>query len=176
MTTEIQERLIHHETALLTGAVGIDQGWTVSGWPAAGSQAGMRVDRIHRAIGDDRLMLHRFWPDEGEPNHHTHPFALAAHVLGPGCYEVRFQTDSVCHVRAVFRGEMYYEMRTPEVQHSVIPVEGPVYSVAICTPFLPRPQSAHPLPPRLHPFVAEYTPKLRAIVERFFDHLYPEAA
>ena len=166
----LQSRLYEHERGLLLDQHQFDPSkWTKSGWPDKDHPgAGMRVDRIHRAVGKDRVMLHRFTADKGGPALHTHPFMLAAHILGPGTYEVGFGHKGVVTSRVSASAPYYYEMLTREVQHYVLPTgPEPVYTIAIWVPFLAKPLPGHAVTDRL----CEPN-ELRAIIQHYFEQVY----
>lgn len=158
----VQQRLTHYESLLPRMD---DASWDRREWPHEDARAGMRVHRLWRKLGDDQLMLHRFLPEEGTHEPHNHPKAVAAHVLGPGEYEVGFIVGGVCQTRMICSGEFYYEMITPQVRHYVLPRSGPVYSIAIWTEF-PNPSCVPEDPLRL------VSSELRQHVEATFDRLW----
>lgn len=150
--------------------------WNYTTWPASNAPpAGMKVERyVTQPKGSsDRLMLHRFQPDGGDGHIHPHPYALAAHVLGPGMYEVGFYHgpgDAIsCKVpmmsRVLCEGEFYYEMVTSKVAHCVRPITGPIYSVALWTPFPPE----IVYPERLEKGVLRDRQELLSVIEGKFN-------
>lgn len=166
----VQARLLQLETQLVTGGFD-DAGWDLRQWPDPQINAGMRVHRLWRRLGttsaSEQLMLHRFVPEPGVHEPHAHPMAIAAHVLGPGEYEVGFITDGVCQARLVCAEDFYYEMRTREVRHYVLPRSGPVYSVCLWTPFPP----AETVPGAPLSAIGE-VPTL-PVVQSLFERLWP---
>jgi hypothetical protein len=117
---------------------------------------------------DDQLMLHRFLPESGVHDPHSHPMAVAAHVLGPGAYEVGFVTNNLCQARMICDADFYYEMRTSEVAHYVLPRSGPIYSVAMWTAF---PALFNGAPS--DPLIAISADRIRDVVTETFDRLWP---
>lgn len=164
----LQGKLYDYELQLLGGEIG-DHGWTKSGWPSEGhGEVGMKLERLHRPMGKDRLMLHRFWPASGNGALHVHPYILAAHVLGPGIYEVGFGLKDVLQSRVVSAGSYYYEMLTRNIQHYVLPKgPEPVHTVAIWVPF-----SGNQLPPPVAMDGLADVDSMRSVVEGFFERLW----
>jgi len=116
-----------------------DAGWDKRSWPHEDTHVGMRLRRLWRKLDNgDQLMLHRFEADTGDPTPHEHPQCVAAHVLGPGAYELGFVVNGVCQARMICHWPFYYEMRTEEVKHFVLPRTGPIFSIAIWTDFPER--------------------------------------
>lgn len=159
----IQETLAHYESLIPYMK---DTEWDQREWPHEDARAGMRLHRLWKKIGDDQVMLHRFIPESGTQSPHHHPKAVAAHVLGPGEYEVGFIVDGVCQTRMISSQEFYYEMITPEVRHYVLPRSGPVYSVAIWTEF-PRPSCVPDIALQLRP-----GPQLLEVVSGAFERIW----
>jgi hypothetical protein len=134
MTATIQQTLTRYETDLLGWE---DSAWDRREWPDPKARAGMRLHRLWRKVGDDQIMLHRFLPEPGDQAQvpHPHPMAVAAHVLGPGEYELGFVVGKTCLTRMICDRPFYYEMISRQVRHYVLPRTGPIYSVALWTPY-----------------------------------------
>lgn len=162
----LRERLTEYEARLESTPDGL---WEHSTWPDRSSEPqGMFIERLTQPLENgDIFMLHRFMPDTGEGYVHGHPYAVASDVLGPGTYEVGFIVGGACHSRVVCTGPFYYEMRTQEVQHAVRPLSGPIFSVAIWSPFPPRAA----LPPVSYAPLREQSDSLLEHVRRTFDRL-----
>lgn len=142
----LQERLFELEERLLNGDFDDLKAWTRSVWPDPAVEIhGMRLHRATRKVDQDLLMVHRFEKTPGTGNLHTHPYAMASHVLGPGTYELGLGTVKECQARTLCDGSFYYEMLSRQIAHYVLPIDDrPVFTVAMWTPF--RPPEAAPAP------------------------------
>lgn len=145
----LQERLFELEERLIAGTFDDPEPWTRSVWPDPASEVhGMRVERATRKVDQDLLMVHRFETTPGPAALHVHPYAMAAHILGPGTYELGLGGAGKCHARVLCEADQgfYYEMLSPELQHYVLPKDDiPILTVAMWTPFRPLEVAPKPL-------------------------------
>lgn len=147
------------------------EGWERTHWPdPTAPPSGMKVLRLVKDMGGgDRIMMHRFEGDDGNGYCHTHQYALGVHALGPAPYEVGFGIGGKCHTRTFCTGPFYYEMRTPELEHFVLPKGSPLYTVALWTPF----EAPEKVPPPLQQDLLRHHEELIIIVQAAFLQHYP---
>lgn len=92
------------------------------------------IDRIWMDVGNDRLCLHRLHPVHPpmKPYYHRHPWACETYLLH-GSYHMDLgfgpgpePPPVMC--RALMTAGSKYVMDHPHAWHSVMPLDGPVYS------------------------------------------------
>jgi hypothetical protein len=132
-----------------------------------------RVERLWCQYTDLRIFLHRIHPAEGDVLFHPHPWPSAVRIVS-GRYLHRIGIkDQVLSTQVLTAGSEY-EMTTPDVWHSVNPIDGPSDSVMIVGPLFPNPPTM-PSPPseRQQPLDPQRAAELLDDFASFFDWQLP---